>query len=68
MTKKPLLDRVVMAYRPLYLQGLLLDGQYRLPQSARRKDAQGRPMHRRRFSLVALLGLHHFVPTIRSRK
>ena len=66
--KKPMLDRVLMAYRPLYLQGLLLDGQYRLPQAARRKDTQERPVRRRRFTLVALLGLHHFVPSIRSRK
>ncbi len=27
------LQRTVMAYRPLYLHGLLLDGQYRLPRS-----------------------------------
>jgi hypothetical protein len=63
-----MLDRVLMAYRPLYLQGLLLDGQYRLPQAARRKDAHGRPVHRRHFTLVALLGLHHFMSSIRSRK
>lgn len=25
------LQRVLMAYRPLYLRGLLLDGQYRFP-------------------------------------
>jgi len=25
-----LIDRVLMAYRPLYLRGLLMDGQYRL--------------------------------------
>lgn len=24
-------DRVLMAYRPLYLRGLLMDGQYKLP-------------------------------------
>lgn len=28
-----LLQRIVMAYRPLYLHGLLLDGQYRLPKA-----------------------------------
>lgn len=27
----PILQRIAMAYRPLYLRGLLLDGQYRLP-------------------------------------
>jgi len=26
-----LIDRILMAYRPLYLRGLLMDGQYRLP-------------------------------------
>ncbi|MFC4525598.1 hypothetical protein ISN76_00145 [Dyella halodurans] len=25
------LDRILMAYRPLYLRGLLMDGQYKLP-------------------------------------
>ena len=68
MTKKPMLDRVLMAYRPLYLQGLLLDGQYHLPQAAKPKDTHERPVHRRRFTLVALLGLHHLMPSIRSRK
>ena len=68
MTKKSAIDRVLMAYRPLYLQGLLLDGQYRLPTKAAREDAQHRPVHRRGFTLVALLGLHYLVPSIRSRK
>ncbi|HTH67041.1 MAG TPA: hypothetical protein VL545_02235 [Rhodanobacter sp.] len=27
------LQRVLMAYRPLYLSGLLRDGQYRLPKA-----------------------------------
>jgi hypothetical protein len=27
-----LVNRVLAAYRPLYLRGLLMDGQYRLPQ------------------------------------
>lgn len=26
-----LIERVLAAYRPLYLRGLLMDGQYRLP-------------------------------------
>lgn len=26
-----LMNRVLMAYRPLYLRGLLMDGQYRFP-------------------------------------
>lgn len=25
------IDNILMAYRPLYLRGLLMDGQYRLP-------------------------------------
>ena len=25
------LERILMAYRPLYLRGLLMDGQYKLP-------------------------------------
>ncbi|QNK03966.1 hypothetical protein [Dyella telluris] len=28
------LGKILMAYRPLYLRGLLMDGQYRLPVSA----------------------------------
>jgi hypothetical protein len=27
-----LIGRILMAYRPLYLRGLLMDGQYRIPQ------------------------------------
>lgn len=27
------MDKILMAYRPLYLRGLLMDGQYRLPAS-----------------------------------
>ncbi len=27
------LGKILMAYRPLYLRGLLMDGQYRLPAS-----------------------------------
>ena len=68
MTKKSAIDRVLMAYRPLYLQGLLLDGQYRLPQATRPKDAHQRPVHRRHFTLVALLGLPQLMSSIRSRK
>lgn len=28
------IGKILMAYRPLYLRGLLMDGQYRLPASA----------------------------------
>ncbi|WP_243048475.1 hypothetical protein [Dyella sp. RRB7] len=27
-----LIGRMLLAYRPLYLRGLLMDGQYRIPQ------------------------------------
>jgi hypothetical protein len=68
MTKKSAIDRVLMAYRPLYLQGLLLDGQYRLPTKPAREGEQDRPADRRRLTLVALTGLHHLVSSIRGRK
>lgn len=66
--KKPMLDRVLMAYRPLYLHSLLLDGRYRLPAKAARDDGQHRPADRRRVTLVALTGLHHLVSSIRGRR
>ena len=28
------IGKILMAYRPLYLRGLLMDGQYRLPAAA----------------------------------
>jgi len=28
------IGKILMAYRPMYLRGLLMDGQYRLPASA----------------------------------
>lgn len=34
-------DRVLMAYRPMYLRGLLMDGQYRLPATAPTKPEKG---------------------------
>jgi hypothetical protein len=30
------IDRVLNAYRPMYLRGLLMDGQYRLPQAPKK--------------------------------
>ena len=66
--QKPMLDRVLMAYRPLYLHGLLLDGRYRLPAKAARDDERHRRADRRRVTLVALAGLHHLVASIRGRK
>ena len=37
----PLLQRTLMAYRPLYLNGLLLDGQYKLPRTDPAADPTG---------------------------
>lgn len=54
MTNRSLLDRVLTAYRPLYLNGLLLDGQYKLSRPAP-TDAAPRP--RRRALLAALTHL-----------
>ncbi|GLQ90661.1 hypothetical protein [Dyella flagellata] len=34
-------DRVLAAYRPLYLRGLLMDGQYRLPAQPEEKPQKG---------------------------
>ena len=36
-----LIDRILMAYRPLYLRGLLMDGQYRLPAAPEKKPEKG---------------------------
>ena len=36
-----LIDRILMAYRPLYLRGLLMDGQYRLPAASEKKPEKG---------------------------
>lgn len=63
----PLLQRVAKAYRPLQLRGLLLDGQYRLPSERPREPASTTATGRRRFSLAALTGLHHFLSLFRSK-
>jgi hypothetical protein len=36
-----LIDRILMAYRPLYLRGLLMDSQYRLPAVPEKKPEKG---------------------------
>ncbi len=51
MTNRTVLDRVLMAYRPLYLNGLLLDGQYKLPKAT---PTDAAPRARRRALLAAL--------------
>ena len=48
-----LLQRTVAAYRPLYLHGLLLDGQYRLPKASP-PDAVGAARSGRRSLLTVL--------------
>jgi len=52
---KKILQRTLMAYRPLYLNGLLLDGRY-LPSTVDPASAT-RPPSRKRALLVALGGL-----------
>lgn len=53
----PLLQRISMAYRPLYLNGLLLDGQYKLPKTELPNDPAGpvRPPRSHRRALLAAL-------------
>jgi hypothetical protein len=58
----PILQRILMAYRPLCQRGLLMDGQYRWPDVDVSNDPQEtvppiRP--RRRMQLAALTGLFH---------
>jgi hypothetical protein len=65
MTNKTMLDRVLMAYRPLYLQGLLLDGRSHLPATTQ-EAAPPRPVNRRRLTLLALTGLRHVLSIHRS--
>ncbi|WP_233840240.1 hypothetical protein [Dyella sp. 2HG41-7] len=36
-----LIDRVLTMYRPMYLRGLLMDGQYRLPATPEKKPEKG---------------------------
>jgi hypothetical protein len=48
-----ILQRSLVAYRPLYLNGLLLDGQYRLPK-ANPAGAGGVTPRRQRALLAAL--------------
>ena len=46
MTMTPNLQRILRAYRPLYLHGLLLDGQYRLPRQPPSDPVPARPSPR----------------------
>ncbi|MBE1162080.1 hypothetical protein [Dyella acidiphila] len=36
------IDKVLMAYRPLYLRGLLMDGQYKLPTAPSKPPHSGK--------------------------
>jgi hypothetical protein len=36
------IDSVLNAYRPLYLRGLLMDGQYNLPKTAKQPPVPGK--------------------------
>jgi hypothetical protein len=36
------IDKVLDSYRPLYLRGLLMDGQYRLPQAPKKPPTSGK--------------------------
>lgn len=53
----PFLQRVLMAYRPMYLNGLLLDGQYKWPKTDSPDDPAGsaRSSRSRQRSLLAAL-------------
>lgn len=65
-----ILQRTLMAYRPLYLNGLLLDGRHGLPASPAPHDpAPPTPGTRagRRALLVALTGLGHHLFSHRSK-
>lgn len=56
-----ILQRALMAYRPLYLNGLLLDGRLRdsLPRRPRAPDDHPPAAPPRRMLLIALAGLRH---------
>jgi hypothetical protein len=60
MSMHPILRRVLKAYRPLYLHGLLRDGQYHLPAvNAPNEPPASSRSTRPRMLLLALTGLRH---------
>ena len=61
----PILQRTLMAYRPLYLHGLLMDGQYRLPTTDQPVDSTPSAGQTRQRSL--LVALTHIVFHHRSK-
>jgi hypothetical protein len=64
---KPMLQRALMAYRPLYLNGLLLDGQYKLPKTSPPDGQAGSPCPSRSRQRTLLAALTHVVFHHRSR-
>ncbi len=56
---RPVLQRVLMAYRPLYLHGLLLDGQYKLPRTDPPEGPVPASSSRRRRQRTLLAALAH---------
>jgi hypothetical protein len=70
MSMRPFVRHVLKAYRPLYLHGLLRDGQYRPPTATAPDDpAAFAPSSgsRRRTLLAALAGLQHGIFHHRSK-
>ncbi|HEY8328513.1 MAG TPA: hypothetical protein VIO59_08750 [Rhodanobacter sp.] len=63
----PLLQRTLMAYRPLYLNGLLLDGQYKLPKTDPPDGPAGPPCSPRSRQRTLLAALTHIVFRPRDR-
>lgn len=66
----PILQRTLRAYRPLYLHGLLKDGQYRLPALHPPDDpaaTASAARSGRRMLLVALTGVGHRLFNYRSK-
>jgi hypothetical protein len=69
MTMKTPLERILAAYRPLYLRGLLLDGQYRLPATRAAEVPAANATHPQRRhprKPLAALSQRLFVPLDRS--
>lgn len=64
---KPKLQRVLMAYRPLYLNGLLLDGRYKPPKTDPPEGPAGPPCPPRSRQRALLAALTHVVFPHRSK-
>jgi hypothetical protein len=64
---KPMLQRVLLAYRPLYLNGLLRDGQYKLPRTGPTDGPAGSPCSPPSRQRALLAALTHVVFPHRSK-